>query len=106
MTFGTDGVRGLANRDLTPEISLSLGLAAARTYGGPVPVGRDTRLSGGMLSAALAAGLASGGADVLDLGVLSTPGVAALAPVLGAAAAGVVSASHNPYPDNGVKFFS
>ncbi len=106
ITFGTDGIRGVANKDLTPEIVFRLGVAAARAFGGPVPVGRDTRLSGGMLSAALAAGLASGGADVVDLGILPTPGVAALAPELGAVAAGVVSASHNPYQDNGVKFFS
>ena len=106
ITFGTDGVRGVANKYLTPEIVFRLGVAAACAFGGPVPVGRDTRLSGGMLSAALAAGLASGGADVVDLSVLPTPGVAALAPELGAAAAGVVSASHNPYQDNGVKFFS
>ncbi|MGF1472649.1 MAG: phosphoglucosamine mutase [Rubrobacteraceae bacterium] len=104
--FGTDGVRGVANKDLTPEKALRLGLAAARAFGGPIVVGRDTRLSGGMLSCALAAGIASGGAEVLDLGVLPTPGVAALAPELNAAAAGVVSASHNPYPDNGIKFFS
>ena len=106
ITFGTDGIRGVANRDLTPEIVFRLGLAAARTFGGPVMIGRDTRLSGGMLSSTLAAGLASGGADVVDLGVLPTPGVAALTPELGGAASGVVSASHNPYPDNGVKFFS
>lgn len=106
ITFGTDGVRGVANEELTPEIVFKLGLAVARAFGGPVPIGRDTRLSGGMLSASLAAGLAGGGADVVDLGVLPTPGVAALAPELGAATAGVVSASHNPYPDNGVKFFS
>jgi phosphoglucosamine mutase len=106
VTFGTDGVRGVANGGLTPEDALRLGLAAARLLGGPVVVGRDTRLSGGMLSSALAAGAASGGARVIDLGVLPTPGVAAVAPSLGAAAAGVVSASHNPYPDNGIKFFS
>jgi phosphoglucosamine mutase len=106
ITFGTDGVRGVANKDLTPEKALRLGLAAARTFGGPIVVGRDTRLSGGMLSCALAAGAASGGANVIDLGVLPTPGVAALAPELDAAAAGVVSASHNPYLDNGIKFFS
>jgi phosphoglucosamine mutase len=106
VTFGTDGVRGVANGGLTPEDALSLGLAAARLFGSPVVVGRDTRLSGGMLSFALAAGAASGGARVIDLGVLPTPGVAALALSLGAAAAGVVSASHNPYPDNGIKFFS
>ncbi|MEW6636089.1 MAG: phosphoglucosamine mutase [Actinomycetota bacterium] len=106
ISFGTDGVRGVANRGLVPEDALRLGLAAARVFGGPVVVGRDTRLSGGMLSGALAAGLASGGARVVDLGVLPTPGVAALASRLGAAAAGVVSASHNPYPDNGIKFLS
>ncbi len=106
ITFGTDGVRGVANEGLIPEDALRLGLAAARLFGGPILIGRDTRLSGGMLSFSLAAGAASGGAEVIDLGVLPTPGVAALAPRLGTAAAGVVSASHNPYPDNGIKFFS
>src|SRR5215218_4032855 len=106
ITFGTDGVRGVANTGLNPEDALRLGLAAARLFGGPIVVGRDTRLSGGMLSCALVAGVASGGAEAIDLGVLPTPGVAALAPLLGATAAGVVSASHNPYPDNGIKFFS
>ncbi len=106
ITFGTDGVRGVANKGLTPEDALRLGLAAARFFGGPILIGRDTRVSGGMLSGALAAGAASGGAKVVDLGVLPTPGVAALAPRLGAAAAVVISASHNPYPDNGIKFFS
>ncbi|MDQ5816954.1 MAG: phosphoglucosamine mutase [Actinomycetota bacterium] len=106
ITFGTDGVRGVANDDLRPEDTLRLGLAAARLFGGPILVGRDTRLSGGMLSCSLAAGAASGGARVIDLGILPTPGVAALAPRLGAAAASVVSASHNPFPDNGIKFFS
>ena len=106
ITFGTDGVRGVANEGLIPEDALRLGLAAARLFGGPILIGRDTRLSGGMLSFSLAAGAASGGAKVIDLGVLPTPGVATLAPRLGAAAAGVVSASHNPYPDNGIKFFS
>ncbi|CAN5900058.1 phosphoglucosamine mutase [soil metagenome] len=106
ITFGTDGVRGVANKDLTPETALRLGLAAAGAFGGPILMGRDTRISGGMLSCALAAGASSGGAGVIDLGVLPTPGVAALAPELGAAAAAVVSASHNPYPDNGIKFLS
>ncbi len=106
ISFGTDGVRGVANRDLTPEDALRLGLAAAGAFGGTVIVGRDTRLSGGMLSGALSAGLSAGGARVVDLGVIPTPGVAALAPRLGASAAAVVSASHNPYPDNGIKFFS
>jgi phosphoglucosamine mutase len=106
ITFGTDGVRGVANEGLFPEDALKLGLAAARLFGGPIPIGRDTRLSSGMLSSSLAAGAASGGAKVIDLGILPTPGVAALASRLGAVAAGVVSASHNPYPDNGIKFFS
>jgi phosphoglucosamine mutase len=105
ITFGTDGARGIANEGLLPEDALRLGLAAARLFGGPIMIGRDTRLSGGMLSSALCAGAASGGARMIDAGVLPTPGVAALAPTLGAAAAGVVSASHNPYPDNGIKFF-
>jgi phosphoglucosamine mutase len=99
-------VRGIANKGLLPEDALRLGLAASGALGGRILVGRDTRLSGEMLARALCAGAASGGADVVDLGVLPTPGVAALAPTLGAAAAGVVSASHNPYPDNGIKFFS
>ena len=99
-------MRGVANKGLLPEDALGLGLAASRAFGGRILIGRDTRLSGEMLARALSAGAASGGADVLDLGVLPTPGVAALAPGLGAAAAGVVSASHNPYPDNGIKFFS
>ena len=106
IAFGTDGVRGIANSGLVPEDAMRLGLAAARLFGGPILLGRDTRLSGGMLSNALAAGAASGGANVIDAGVLPTPGIAALAPTLGAAAAAVVSASHNPYPDNGIKFFS
>jgi phosphoglucosamine mutase len=106
LRFGTDGVRGVANSELTPEDALRLGYAAARLFGGPLLVGRDTRISGGMLSGALAAGAASGGAEVLDAGVLPTPGIAALAPRLGASVAAVVSASHNPYPDNGIKFFS
>ncbi len=106
IAFGTDGVRGVANEGLKPEDALVLGLAGARFFGGPLVIGRDTRLSSGMLSGALAAGAASGGARVLDLGVLPTPGVAALAGKFGAPAAAVISASHNPYPDNGIKFFS
>ena len=106
IAFGTDGVRGVANESLMPEDALRLGLAAARFFGGPILVGRDTRLSGRMLSAALASGAASGGASVVDVEVLPTPGIAALAREHGAAAAIVVSASHNPYPDNGIKFFS
>jgi phosphoglucosamine mutase len=99
-------VRGVANKGLLPEDALCLGLAASSVFGGSIFVGRDTRLSGEMLASALCAGAASGGANVVDLGVLPTPGLAALAPRLGATAAAVVSASHNPYPDNGIKFFS
>jgi phosphoglucosamine mutase len=99
-------VRGVANDDLKPEDALALGLSGARLFGGPLVIGHDTRLSSGMLSAALAAGAASGGARILDLGVLPTPGVAALAGTFGASAVAVVSASHNLYPDNGIKFLS
>jgi phosphoglucosamine mutase len=106
LTFGTDGVRGVANEQLTPELVLALGRAAARVLGrGPWLVGRDTRVSGPMLTAALAAGLAAEGADVVDLGVLPTPGVAAACAEAGLPGA-VVSASHNPYADNGVKLFA
>jgi phosphoglucosamine mutase len=104
--FGTDGIRGVANAELTPEIVLALGRAAARVF--PAEsflVGRDTRRSGPMLQAALAAGMASEGADVVDLGVIPTPGVAWLSERRGLPAA-VVSASHNPFSDNGVKLFA
>ena len=103
--FGTDGVRGVANAELTPELATKLGRAAARVLGATTfVVGRDTRQSGTMLQAALSAGIASGGADVVDLGVLPTSGVAYVAERRGHAAA-VVSASHNPFLDNGIKFF-
>jgi len=99
-------VRGVANRDLTPELALSLGRAlGARIPGGRVLVGRDTRRSGPMLEGALAAGLASAGLDVALGGVLPTPAVAELVPAFGAAAGAVISASHNPFPDNGIKLF-
>ncbi len=105
LRFGTDGVRGVANAELTPELVLALGRAAARVLGGgPFLVGRDTRVSGPLLQAALSAGLATEGADVVDLGVLPTPGVAWLS-AADARPAAVISASHNPFPDNGVKFF-
>ncbi len=105
LRFGTDGVRGVANAELTPELVLALGRAAARVLGGgPFLVGRDTRISGPLLQAALSAGLASEGADVVDLGVIPTPGVAWLSATDRRPAA-VISASHNPFPDNGVKFF-
>ncbi len=108
--FGTDGVRGLANADLTPELATALAAAAARVVGGqgrPVAVvGRDTRASGEMLEAAVVAGLASAGADVWRAGVLPTPAVAHLTAELGADLGVMLSASHNPMPDNGVKFFA
>jgi len=106
--FGTDGLRGVANRELTPELVLALGRAAARVLaarGGGFVVGRDTRRSGPMLQAALSAGLAAEGVDVQDLGVLPTPGVAAVSARRGLPAA-VISASHNPFADNGVKLFA
>lgn len=104
--FGTDGVRGVANTELTPEVVLALGRAAARTLGdGPFLVGRDTRRSGTSLFAALAAGLTAEGADVVDLGVIPTPGVANESAARRLPAA-MISASHNPFADNGVKFFS
>src|SRR2546421_5648109 len=107
LRFGTDGIRGIANRDLTPELVTALGRAAARVIGADQPfvVGRDTRRSGPLLEAALVAGLCSEGADVERVGVLPTPGVASLAQMFDAPAA-VLSASHNPYPDNGVKLFA
>jgi phosphoglucosamine mutase len=113
--FGTDGVRGLANRDLTAELALDLSVAAAHVLGDagefaghrPVAVvGRDPRLSGEFLSAAVTAGLASAGVDVLDAGVLPTPAIAHLTDALGADLGVMLSASHNPMPDNGIKFFA
>ena len=104
--FGTDGVRGIANEELTAELALALGRATARVLPAPsFVVCRDTRRSGPLLQAAFSAGLATEGADVLDLGVLPTPGVAAVAAARGMPGA-VVSASHNPFGDNGIKLFS
>lgn len=114
--FGTDGVRGLANKVLTAPLALRLGAAAARVLTGTAAagssrrptavIGRDPRVSGEMLSSALAAGMASQGIDVLDVGVLPTPAVAFLTDDYGADMGVVISASHNPMPDNGIKFFS
>jgi phosphoglucosamine mutase len=113
--FGTDGVRGLANGDLTAELALDLSVAAAHVladrgvFEGHRPfavVGRDTRISGEFLEAAVVAGLASAGVDVLLLGVLPTPGVAHLTGTLGADLGVMLSASHNPMPDNGIKFLA
>jgi phosphoglucosamine mutase len=109
--FGTDGVRGVANRSLTPELAFGLGRAAGTFFqeqGVTRPcfiIGKDTRVSGDMLEAALAAGLTSVGADVWRLGVLPTPGVAYLCRRLGVTAGAMISASHNPVEDNGIKFF-
>jgi phosphoglucosamine mutase len=143
--FGTDGVRGIANQDLTPELALRIGRAGAQTLmslavgaaagvvgggskgqAGATPtagasgsatraalarsrpflvVGRDSRLSSDLLAAALAAGVCSVGVDVLDIGVAPTPGVALLALRLGAVGGVMISASHNPVDDNGIKFF-
>ncbi|MHB8218964.1 MAG: phosphoglucosamine mutase [Acidimicrobiales bacterium] len=104
--FGTDGVRGVANADLTPELAMALGRAAARVLGdGAFLVARDTRRSGPLLQSAVSAGLAAEGADVVDLGVLPTPGVACLSDIRGMPAV-MVSASHNPFEDNGIKLFS
>ena len=106
LKFGTDGVRGVANLDLTPELVLALGRAAARVLGGrEFVVGRDTRLSGPLLESALIAGLTSEGVRVTALGVVPTPTVAWLAAVEGAAGA-VISASHNRFEDNGIKLFA
>jgi len=106
--FGTDGVRGVANLDLTPELALRLGRAAGHVLGGPghsVVIGRDTRRSGRMLESALAAGLCSVGMEVRLVGHIPTPGLAYLAKAHDFIAGAVISASHNPAPDNGIKFF-
>ncbi|MFB9889423.1 phosphoglucosamine mutase [Planobispora takensis] len=120
--FGTDGVRGVAGRDLTAELVMDLSVAAAHVLGDagafhasggrpgspdrPIAVvGRDPRASGEFLEAAVVAGLASSGVDVLRLGVLPTPAVAYLTTALGADMGVMISASHNPAPDNGIKFF-
>lgn len=113
--FGTDGVRGVANEHLTPELAYRLGHAAALVLGGGTAdgagrraaavIGRDTRRSGDMLTAALAAGVAAAGCDVHDIGVLPTPGVAHWTRTKQAPFGVVISASHNPPQDNGIKFF-
>ncbi|HEY0531953.1 MAG TPA: phosphoglucosamine mutase [Actinoplanes sp.] len=111
--FGTDGVRGLANGDLTPELALSVAVAAARVLvesdGSHPPlaiVGRDPRASGEMLEAAVVAGLTSAGANVVRVGVLPTPAVAYLVSQTNADLGVMLSASHNPMPDNGIKLFA
>ncbi|MBE6477118.1 MAG: phosphoglucosamine mutase [Propionibacteriaceae bacterium] len=113
--FGTDGVRGVANGDLTAELALDLSVAAAHVLGEagafddrrPVAiVGRDTRISGEFLQAAVMAGLASAGVDVIDVGVIPTPGLAYLVATQEVDLGVMLSASHNPMPDNGIKFFA
>ena len=110
--FGTDGVRGVANgKVLNAELAYKLGRAAAQYFGREVKspkiiIGRDTRLSGTMLEAALAAGICSAGGNAHLLGVIPTPAVSFLTEPLGANAGVVISASHNPFEDNGIKFFA
>lgn len=109
--FGTDGIRGVANTELTPELAFKVGMAAARVLAaknGKSPkilVGMDTRRSGTMLEAALVAGITSAGGDAVCAGVIPTPGVAYLTKKYGLDAGAVISASHNPFADNGIKFF-
>ncbi|WP_071396674.1 phosphoglucosamine mutase [Bacillus tuaregi] len=108
--FGTDGVRGVANSELTPELAFKLGrfggFVLTKNHARPkVLIGRDTRISGHMLEGALVAGLLSIGAEVMRLGVISTPGVSYLTKAMGAQAGVMISASHNPVADNGIKFF-
>ncbi len=105
--FGTDGIRGLANVDLTPELALAVGRAAAQVLGGGKParllVGRDTRRSGPMLEAAVSAGIASAGGRSYLTGVIPTPGVSRLVSAEGFDGGVIISASHNPFADNGIK---
>lgn len=107
--FGTDGIRGVANEELTPELAFQVGRAGAyilaKEKKGKIIIGRDTRASGSMLESAITAGLLSMGIDVLSLGVIPTPAVAYLTREYGALAGIVISASHNPFEYNGIKFF-
>src|SRR5690625_2597169 len=108
--FGTDGVRGIANEELTPELAFKLGRAGGYVLTKEVDkpkvlIGKDTRISGDMLEGALIAGLLSIGTEVMRLGVISTPGVAYLTRVMNADVGIMISASHNPVEDNGIKFF-
>jgi len=109
--FGTDGVRGVANTELSPELAFRVGRAGATALAHmserhrPVIVGRDTRLSGTMLEGAIVAGITSVGRDVISIGIMPTPAVARVTVAEGAAAGVMISASHNPIADNGIKFF-
>ncbi len=110
--FGTDGVRGVANESLTPELAFNLGragayvLTKANKHAPKIIIGTDTRVSGDMLESALTAGMCSVGATVYHAGVIPTPGIAYLVRKYGLDAGVVISASHNPFPDNGIKFFN
>lgn len=108
--FGTDGIRGLANAELTPELAMAIGRAAAFHLSGagqgPILIGRDPRLSGPMLAGALASGIASAGIDARLVGIVTTPCLAWLTKDTGAMAGAMLSASHNPMADNGIKFFN
>lgn len=112
LLFGTDGIRGIANKDLDSKLAFNVGKAAATALSGenkrrPVfTIGKDTRISSDMLEAALTAGLCAAGADVLPLGVIPTPAVAFITVAAGADAGIVISASHNPYEYNGIKIFN
>ncbi|MDQ2866463.1 MAG: phosphoglucosamine mutase [Candidatus Eremiobacteraeota bacterium] len=109
--FGTDGIRGVANADLTPEVAFNAGRAGATVLARdsdrhrPIVVGRDTRLSGTMLEAAIVAGVTSVGRDIVSIGIVPTPAVACVTVAQNAAAGIMISASHNPVADNGIKFF-
>lgn len=103
--FGTDGVRGVANTELTSDLAVALARAAGSKVEGPVVIGRDTRRSGTMLAAATAAGFNSVGVDTVDLGIIPVGGVSRLVRDSGAALGVMISASHNPAADNGIKFF-
>lgn len=102
--FGTDGVRGIAGSELTADLAMDIGHAAGSYLrGGPVLVGRDTRRSGSMLSSAFQAGLHSAGIDTVDVDVLPSGGISYLTAQSGATMGAIVSASHNPAEDNGIK---
>lgn len=108
--FGTDGIRGVANHyPMTPQFALQLGISATNRLSAEgevkIVVGKDTRVSSDMLEAALMAGITSAGGNVLKVGVLPTPAIAYLTKSLSAQAGIVISASHNPYDNNGIKFF-
>ncbi|MBQ3123007.1 MAG: phosphoglucosamine mutase, partial [Firmicutes bacterium] len=109
--FGTDGVRGIANKELTPELAFNLGKAGAYVLSKEnrrpvVIIGKDTRISGDMIENALAAGILAVGGNVIKVGVLPTPAIAYLVKFYKADAGVVISASHNPFEYNGIKFFN